>query len=279
MSANLEVKSEQLFKPTKGDISIESVWRWYQNIQYELMSLDLSQTEIDHMRDYYEEAGLLSLRKVNFFRAHFAQSFFQAAGFLLAKNPQCHILDLGGGTGTQALYLAIHGAKVTVVDMDDIALSSLRKRVASYSRLVGRELLVEGVLHDTHTFDYQNIAPIDGVYSMFAFNMMQPSTQLMSVIQPHLSEDARLAVIDGNNLSWLSRLVPSRRRAVWTPLEFARELRRDGFQIEQHEGAIVMPPFAWRVLHQKFAERIDRKLRGNWFFPISHQILAQRVSR
>ena len=64
---------------------------------------------------------------------------------------------------------------------------------------------------DVFAFDYSRIAPIDGVYSLFAFNLMQPSLRLLDAITPHLALDARLVISDGNRDGLYNRLFRARR--------------------------------------------------------------------
>ena len=101
----------------------------------------------------------------------------------------------------------------------------------------------------------------------------------MEMLLPHLGRHCRFAVLDGNNRSWLARFVPSRKRAVWSPEEFRAALARAGFTIVSHRGAIALVPLSWWLLPRSLARRVDTVLRGNWFFPFSHQILAVRDGR
>ncbi|MBO6899838.1 MAG: class I SAM-dependent methyltransferase [Rhizobiaceae bacterium] len=238
----------------------------------------LTPAEASIFREYYEEAGLLSRHKVAFFRRHFCETFFRASRFLLARRDRPHILDLGCGTGSQAIYLALLGARITGVDMDGPALEIFRKRKALYERLSGKQLDIELVERSAFDIDYASFAPIDGVYSMFAFNMMQPSADLFAALLPALAADARIAIIDGNNASWLPLLVPSRRRSVWSPKEFAAQLTSQGFKVHEHQGGISLPPPFWLVSPPAM-KLLDTALNKHWFFPISHQILAEGHSR
>jgi len=258
----------------RDNISV-SLWEWYKNIEKELSIEYLPEREADKMREYYEEAGLLASWKVDFFRRHFCETFVRASEFLLNERSQPHILDLGCGTGSQAIFLALMGAKVTGLDMDGAALEILRKRKAMYEELSGKTLNIELMEQSAFDVDYSLLAPIDGVYSMFAFNMMQPSGRLLDALKPGLSADARIAIIDGNSASWLPLVMRSRRRPVWSPQEFSARLMAAGFTIHEHLGGVAIPAPFWKV-SPNFMTPLDDLLNRNWFFPISHQILAER---
>ena len=64
---------------------------------------------------------------------------------------------------------------------------------------------------DAFRFDYRQVAPIDGVCSLFAFNLMQPSSRLLDVLTPNLAPDARFVISDGNRDGLYNRLFRSRR--------------------------------------------------------------------
>jgi SAM-dependent methyltransferase len=251
------------------------LWAWYRNIPVELESRFLTAEQAAKMRDYYLEAGLLRPWRANFFRRHYCESFARASAFLLAGHERPHILDLGCGTGSQSIYLALLGAKVTGIDMDTEALEILRRRKALYEELSGQSLDIDLIDRNTFDIDYAELTPIDGVYSMFAFNMMQPSARLMDAMAAGFSADARLAIIDGNNESWLPRLISSRRRNVWSPAVFAEYLRSHGFRVIEHEGAVSLPPAFWAA-SLPLVKPLDTMLNRNWLFALSHQILAER---
>ena len=251
----------------------EAVWAWYQNIPEELASLNLDAEERDSFTAYYQDAGLLTRWRREFFRQHYSHPFCRAANHLQASEGQV-ILDLGCGTGTQALFFALRGSRVIGVDMDTVALRVFEKRRKNLERIAGRALDVS--LLDANVFEVDlSHEGVTGVYSLFAFNMMQPSTQLLGRISDWATDDVRIAILDGNNQSWLPRLVPSRRRDVLSPTQFETELRRSGFSIDAHHGGVGLPPLAW-LLPSFLAQPLNRRLCESWLFSVSHLLLASR---
>jgi SAM-dependent methyltransferase len=269
---------QSMYLPSPQRSFNDDLWAWYQNPAKELSSKFLNEKEAEHFAAYYHEAGLLRWTRRPFFQYHFCRTFARSAAFLLEKAKDGVILDLGCGCGTQSLYLALNGAKVLALDLDDMALAVLQRRKSFYEELSGRRLDITVCRANAFTFDYASIAPIACVHSMFAFNMMQPSADLLDRIVPHLLPGSRVAILDGNSISWLARLLPWRRRPVWSPHEFRNQLLQRGFRILAHEGGIVLPPFIWCIIAYEQCSRIDRVLAKNWLFPISHLILAEMES-
>ena len=230
------------------------------------------------IENYYLDAGLLKRWRRPFFKHHYASAVASAANFLVAERPKgrTRILDLGCGYGTQALLFAALGAKVIALDGDRTALDVARQRKAMYESAIGRHFEITFVEANALTFDYRQLEPIDGVHSMFAFNMMQPSSVVWTALCAALGPEARVAILDGNRDSWIGHL--RMRRSAWSPREFALALDKARFATRLHRGAIALPPLCWTVLPEGAGVWLDSKLRRGWFWPVSHQILAERIA-
>lgn len=262
----------------EGGDARDPIW-WYDNVVREMRSDAFSPAEQAVMNGCYQAAKLLrnlDPSRRGFLRRHFCETFQRAARFLL-DGGKGRILDLGGGTGIQAVQLAAMGAEVHVLDMDEGALDILERRRALYETQLGRVLSIRTHCGNALTFDYASIAPLDGLHSMFAFNMMKPSVALMDRILPHLSLGARLAVLDGNSSCVVNRLQPSRRRDIWSPGVFEKELISRGFSVVAHAGGVTLPPFLWAMLPYNLLRTIDDLMNRCWFLPASHQVLAKKT--
>jgi SAM-dependent methyltransferase len=254
------------------------VERWFQNVRAELDALgDICGAPL---RAYYEDAGLLRPAKEDFFRAHYVPPLVLAATHLFGDKTAPHILDLGCGLGTQSLFFALLGAKVTALDRDGAALTVLEARKELYEKAAGRGLDI--MLHqaDSLEFDYCRYGPFEGLWSMFAFNMMQPSRALLAHALPALANGARVAIFDGNRLHWGRRLrrKPFSSTPTLTPLEFPDELARHGLLTTAQRSGVVFPPMAYRTLPSGWLKGVHARLDGMWRFPVSHLILAHKAS-
>lgn len=265
----------EIFLPEKGSFDAEAMWLWYQNATRELAEQIFSPAEKEYIHEYYSEVGLMRWWRQPFFRRHFAESFTDAAKYLLDSPAEGVIVDLGCGTGTQSLFLAMAGAKVVGVDMDPVALEIFKKRKAWYEKKLGRSLDIEFLEGSVFDIDLGRFGPIRGVFSMFAFNMMQPSGKLLDQLTLLMNQGSRIVIIDGNINSLVSRIVPSRRREVWSPMEFRKELEARSVKVSSQLGGVVVLPFLWRMLPFKMIAGMDRLLCGNMLLPISHQVMGQ----
>lgn len=258
-------------------VGIERMEAWYRNIETEIRSGILSTDDAAYFAEYYREAGMLRAWRRPFFMRHYAEPFARAAEYLMADpGPRRKlIVDLGCGCGTQSIALALMGAKVIGLDMDRRALDILQKRKRFYEQESGRALDIEVHDGDVFKFDYAAVAPIDGVYSMFAFNMMQPTTGLLDLLGPNMATGGRFVIQDGNLHSWLARM-PGRRRSVLTPHELDSELSSRGFAPGSLAGTISLPPVAWSLLPRKALAACDEILNRTWFWPISYMAMYEK---
>ena len=273
----MELKNHSFFL-SLDTISPDSIWSFYQNIELELKASHLSHEQKSLLSDYYCEAGLLRWSRRPYFRRHFSDTFAKSVNFLFAKHRNPCILDLGSGCGTQSILFAAFGAKVFALDTDSSALEVLSQRKTFYETLLGRHLSITTLCENALTFSYATISPLDGVFSLFAFNMMSPSNELLEQLLPAMSPEAAFAILDGNSLCWLPRFIPSRRRSVWSPLQMARVLAAQGLSVQHHSGGVSLPPVAWRCLPGILIAALDDALSSSWLFPISHLCLARRIS-
>ncbi len=253
----------------------ESTWKWYLNVPEELALSFLSTEDKAYFAAYYREAGLLRAWRRPFFRHHYSRTFTQAVRFLLNANPRPRIVDLGCGTGTQSLLLALLGASVVALDVDGKALAILEKRKHFYEEILGRKLKLGTYLANALEFNYKQVAPIDGIYSMFAFNLMQPSELLLDVLARNMAGRARLAILDGNRASLWTKIFRWRHRPVWSPLDMRRELELRGLRVDAQNGGVALPPVAWALLPYRLAIKLDQRLCMSMAWPVSCLTMAE----
>jgi len=264
-----------MFIQIKHPVHEKDIWNWYNNINYELQKNFLSIEEKKVLKEYYKEAGLLRGWRRSFFRHHFARTFTKAANYLLDETSSPYIIDLGCGFGTQSLCFAIMGAHVLAIDMDETALEIFLKRKKFYESLLNRPLHIELHHCNIFDFDFSNKKPITGIYSMFAFNMMQPSERLIAILSKYSQSRCRLAILDGNNQSWLSRFIPTRRREnCLSPFELEQQLSKHFFMVVDQTPGFCIPPVIWSILPNSFLRTVDNLLGRFAFFAISYQTLA-----
>lgn len=230
---------------------------------------NLLQNEIEIFYEYYREAGLISKYKKDFFYNHYAVNLEKTNDEVSKRlAPGDLIVDLGGGTGSQAIYFASKGFRVLVIDMDEIALGICKKRVKYYEKKIGRKLNIETLYGNALEINWSEVGSYSCVYSLFAFNMIQPSELLVQSITANISKTNPLICIqDGNNQHPILKYL--RPRKVKSKKDLNAIFVKNGFFSYQNEPLIVMPPFIHWMLGKDLAHKIEQKIYGKFNTNIS----------
>lgn len=258
---------------TPETLTQQCIWRWFQNIAVEAQRLDLDDAQRRSFLEYYRAAGLLRSWRRPFFRHHYTYPLWLATREIFARAPRPRVLDLGCGTGTQSMLFALLGAEVISVDMDADSLEVLRKRKTLYEAECGRTLDITIECGNVFELNFEQLGPFDAVYSLFAFNMMQPSSVLLKRLAPHLRAGAVFAVQDGNREHFFNRIFRSRFASTKV---LRPELQEAGFTDIRHVGCYAIPPVFWFVASAKVLEPWDRLLCQSRWLAVSYLHLARR---
>lgn len=254
--------SGALFIPDAGTPPNEAaVDRFFGNIGHEIQRAPDGE-DARRLGAYYREAGLLHRPdKKRFFQHHFVTNVAAALPILFGNSSHPRIVDLGCGMGTQSILLALCGAEVIGVDLDEQALAVAERRARLYADASGRRVDARFVCANALELDFAALAPVDAVYSLFAFNMIQPSAALLDRMVPALAPRAVVVIQDGNRRMWFNRLF--RPRPVLSASELQHVFRERGLDARS-TGLYAVPPLAW--LLPALASPLDRVLRRSELF-------------
>lgn len=236
-------------------------------IKYNLSNL--SSNDLNLIRDYYEEAGLISKYKRSFFFNHYAVTLEKVASEMSKRlDASDLIVDLGGGTGSQAIFFASKGFKVHVLDMDEDALNICEKRVKYYEGVLGKDLEVTTRYTNALDLNWASIGGFQAVYSLFAFNMMQPTEDLAKTICASIDKTKPLIFIqDGNNQHPVIKFLrPRDTRSMHQLNDLFKENGLNGFQ---NEALLAFPPFIHWFLGEERALKYEKKFSGIFNLNIS----------
>jgi SAM-dependent methyltransferase len=173
------------------------------------------------------------------------------------------VLEIGCGTGTQALVYAMLGARVIGVDANTVRVDIARKRCDFYRALLGRRLDAEFVYADVFVYTPPERLWFDAIYSMFALNLIQPTVTLVPRLHAWLTPGGRL-VIDDGNYAHLKFCLRRSARAL-TPASMEKCLADHGLSVESLSYEGVVPPWLWlsppvarRLSMQAIPEKLGR---------------------
>lgn len=139
---------------------------------------------------------------------------------LLAKAPEGekNVLEVGCGTGTESLWLALHGASVTAADIKDDRLEVARSRKAILEQELGRSLHCS--FNKTSVLDIEAPEAFDFIWMEQTFHHLEPREKIVKKLASLLKPHGHLVISEANALNPLLQLQLLNRRGFKTIVEF-----------------------------------------------------------
>ena len=245
-----------LYRPADlGRVSGDEVARFYANYLHEAASVPFDAAERAYLDDPKILGRIVDPATRPFFAYHVGAAVARVVRPLVGGRPRPRLLDLGCGSGSVALLLALGGARVIGIDRSPVAISVCRRRQAYYESQFG-PLPLAFHRAEVIEFPYAESRPFDGAYSVFAFNLMQPSSALLDRLLPALAPSGLLAIADGNKQSVINRLSSS---PGPTPGALRTALEERGLNVvELRFGGLVPSSLVRLAPIRELAEQVER---------------------
>lgn len=275
------VNAKDLFIPktAPGEVKEDNIFRYLGNLEIEIDQGLFTHSELLLLQDALY-GKFLDIARRPFFLYHFLPLWVDSVHMLFKDNAHPKIIELGCGTGTSSLLFAILGAHSIGVEMDDDLVGICNKRKQFYEKH-SRDLNVEFYQANTFEFPFEDHAPVDAFFSLFAFNLMKPADLLLGRIIPALKKGGQIIIIDGNVNNLYSHIVPSRRRpGVLSPAMMKKEMAQLGCRVVSLKTHCAIPPFVFTstIAQGMFLklENIIKCLGLHRFFGVSYTIVAEK---
>lgn len=269
----------KLFRPDRSQpFEISTTQKYLSNLVIEMEKTQFTSEEQSFLRSKQITGRLLDDSTRPYFYYHFGPLITKAVNSLFAEKQKPLILDLGCGSGMASILFGLLGAQVIGIDMNPVAIEVCHKRLSIYEKTVG-PLDVKFYADNIFDFKLSDLGPIDGVYSLFAFNLMQPSKELLGRLLPNIRTRGKIIISDGNLDSLYNRLV--RPRAVLIPDQLVSSLTEASCRTLSLDFHCIVPPVMAAnglLLHLGAGmERALDKLKLLRWLGISYTIVAERL--
>ncbi|VFQ47465.1 class I SAM-dependent methyltransferase [Desulfoluna butyratoxydans] len=258
----------------------EIIKRYLENIEIEIEQGVFTERDIDLLNDALYQR-FLNRKTRAFFEYHFYPIWIDTVREIFAGCPHPKIIELGCGTGASSLLFALLGADVTGIELDAELVAVCNKRKEIYQRH-SQILSANFYQGNTLEFSYEEFAPVDVFFSLFAFNLMKPATLLLPKMVEVLNPGGKIVIVDGNCSNIYSRCMPSRKRpGVLSPGEMGKELERLGCKVKKSKIQCGIPPFLFSMpsIASK-AQQFENMLIHSGFYRhlgVSYSIVAEKV--
>ena len=189
----------QFYRPVLNDKPLKSVARKFLlNYPTEVQRLSFTEAEKKYIFSKGILGKLFQEQTRPFYLHHFSWIFGRVAQELMIGRQRPLVVDLGSGSGTGSLLLALMGARVVGLDITPEAVSASQRRKQFYESLYG-PLDLEFHVANALTFDYTSLGQIDGVFSVFAFPWMQPNEDVLAHLLPAMAPHGKVVLANGND--------------------------------------------------------------------------------
>lgn len=129
------------------------------------------------------------------------------SAFSMKERPKT--LEIGCGSGTASLLLALLGANAVAIDNNEDVINACKKRKDYYQRIYG-DLSLEFIKTDAFEHISKNKLDYDLIFFMFSFNMMKPHIYLLKILLEKLRKNTKIIIIDGNPHSLYNKILRKR---------------------------------------------------------------------
>jgi cyclopropane fatty-acyl-phospholipid synthase-like methyltransferase len=170
----------------------------------------------------------------------------------IVQQPNLNILDIGGGSGRFAIPLSQRGENVTVLDVSEVAIGSLKKKSNRIKTIVG----------DGETYKFNE--KYDCILIIETIEYIKDRELFFKKCRELLTDNGIIIVTMCNRHSY-KMLHPHRRVRPWsyfaTEHDFKATLEHCGFSIVKSEGFNWLPFGRGSENHLiSFCEELERKL-------------------
>ncbi len=237
----------QLFipaEPQKIDEAI--VTKWYENLFIELQEAGYSALITKLLSDPIDYYGLfLNKTTGSYYKHHFIRFIADCLKFIFSYNHHPRVLDIGCGCGSQSLLMAFLGAEVVGVDISPIAIKVCKERQKFYEKRLGKEIPVHFIQGDILDQEKEGLGNFDGVYSLFAWEHVEPQEKLIQVVSNMLTPGGRLALQNTNNSMWLKKIL--HQKSTINVNELVNLLSLYNIKCIKTGGTIALPKTLWII--------------------------------
>ncbi len=131
-------------------------------------------------------------------RHHYADQIREIEAIALAS-PGLRLLEVGCGLGTEALWLASKGARVTALDVREDRIDVARAHQTVMKERYGRELDVD--FQNRSILDLDETEAYDAIWMEQAFHHLEPRREVIGKTAKLLSPGGYLAISEANALN------------------------------------------------------------------------------
>ena len=146
------------------DLNVRDLWNFISVVPSELEDAGYADEERKMLRSFTHGFGN-SFSRHAYYRQAYCLHLKNAMTWTFSRWSKPRILDIGCGTGGQAILFAANGASVVGLDLDELQLRTAEKRIAYYQGKLNTQLDIGLNTADVTECDFSSYGKFDVAYS------------------------------------------------------------------------------------------------------------------
>lgn len=255
------------------DITLQDVWHFIQVAQLEAQQAGYEDLHREKLMSFTYGVGN-SLTRCAYYRQAYCRPLHRALTTMFSKRESPRILDIGCGTGGQAILFAVNGGNVLGLDVDEEQMATARARIKYFEQRTSK-LNIELRNADVTNCDFASFGKFDAAYSHGCISRFLPADEIFKRIRPALETGGELIIKSENPDCLLIKA--SNRRAVDLSgrRQFLEAAKKHHFRPLIVAGTTAVPRKFWFL--EEWTHAVDWWLRKIPALQIHLELIFEKV--
>jgi SAM-dependent methyltransferase len=225
-----------------SDLTVNDIWHFIQVVKLELKEAGYREDENAKLTNFTHGLGN-SFSRHAYYRQAYCRPLLRAMQYMFARWQSPRVLDIGCGTGGQAILFAASGASVVGLDLDELQISTALKRIA-YFEQVTRKLDIRIHSADVTQCDFASYGQFDVAYSHGCIARYISAEDIFQRLRPALAPGG-LLIMKNQNPECLAMRFTHKSSDLSNRDDFVRAANEHGYRPLVVDGTTSVPRAFW----------------------------------
>jgi SAM-dependent methyltransferase len=221
---------------------VNDIWHFIQVVQLELKEAGYRDEEFDKLTNFTHGLGN-SFSRHAYYRQAYCRPLWRAMRAMFERWKSPRVVDIGCGTGGQAILFAASGASVVGLDLDELQISTARKRIVYFQQCT-RKLDIRIEIADVTQCDFAAYGQFDVAYSHGCIARYVRAEDIFRRLRPALGPGG-LVIMKNQNPDGLAMRIRRTGGDLSNREDFLRAAKECGYRPVVVSGTTAVPRALW----------------------------------